>query len=360
MVVGKIRGTHNYLDYRAYKYVIDIFWNFSYRCGFCPCKLASLQPLEFFTECGAESDILAKEVISVQYAQLNKTIGILLPECTNPLTRILKDLDGVRHIEQKLAYCQSLWRYNRPQKGRFREFTQCGWESFDPITTDLEMIYYAAKFLEKLQLPYTLYINHLGDSNYQKEYALFIKEFLIQNNYEIMHTNYLRLLDKKEINFDTPFPLPEEYETYLIKLVQDLQNLKINAQINRRLVRGLDYYQDIIFEFHVEEQAILAGGRYDRITQDWKHPVKATGWALGVERAVEYINYIPNNKIIYFTGSFDSLIKLRELNLPISNCQDTAKFFSKGFWIIKEQEEFKFYHKNYKEGLNYSKFKEVY
>lgn len=358
-----IRGTHNYLDWSVYKYVIDTFWNMSYKCGFCPCKLSSLQPIEFFSECGANSDVFSKEVMSVSRFREENSLpfAVLMPECTNPLVKILKDIDGVRHIHPKLAYCQNLWRYNRPQKGRLREFIQCGWECFDDNVSDLEIIYYAADLLNTLNIPYTLHINHLGNLEYQLEYSLFIKKYM-QNilDQNLSDNGYLRLLDKQ--NIDIPeYPLPENYKQELDHLVNGLKELNIHTQINRKLVRGLDYYDDIVFEFIVNEQAVLAGGKYTRMTNIWKHPARAIGWAVGIERIVQYINYNTKYKTIYFAGKFENLIKLRNLNLPISGCKDDIKFLKKGEWIVREHlNEFKFIHKDYKESFDYLHFLKIF
>ena len=155
--------------------------------------------------------------------------------------------------------------------------------------------------------------------------------------------------------------LNEKSKDFFAKVIEGLTQLNIPFKLNPKLVRGLDYYDDIVFEFIVNEQAVLAGGKYTRMTNIWKHPARAIGWAVGIERIVQYINYNTKYKTIYFAGKFENLIKLRNLNLPISGCKDDIKFLKKGEWIVREHvNEFKFIHKDYKESFDYLHFLKIF
>jgi len=289
-----VRGMKNHIDARSHYNLSKIFWEQSDLYGVQPVKLSAIQPIEWFTSTSGEaSDIVSKEMMLASRYIDKKEVGILCPEYTGPLVKILEGLGGVQHLQKnKFGYFASAYRYNRPQAGRFREFTQCGWEWFD--SDEAEVIFGAWQFLEKIGWSdAVLKINNIGTEADQKNYAKTLVEFLKDKELspEVSHklqNSALRILDIDDVGYELP-----EYQISDIskfdRLLERLSDLGIKFTVDRKLVRGLDYYEETVFEFVMpyRNQTILAGGRYDRITSNWPKKSQAIGWSAGVERLLE-------------------------------------------------------------------------
>ena len=257
---------------------------------------------------GESSDIVNKEMYTFNdrsdrsiTLRPEGTAGVVRAYIENALDRSAKP--------QRLWYRGPMFRYERPQTGRFRQFNQIGIEAFGMPAPylDLEVIQLAHGFLKKLGLKdLTLHINSLGNEISREQYKKDLKTFLDKHRNEVcedcqrrIDQNPLRVLDCK---------VPEDQKLYenapFIKDSFDEESLKIWAEVkaglealeidyveDSRLVRGLDYYSHCVFEFKTEDKGlgqqstVLGGGRYDKlVTQLGGAETPAVGWALGMER----------------------------------------------------------------------------
>ena len=270
---------HSLLDARAYRAVESEFWSHACAYGLQPVKLSAVYPAEWFADAGETADICSKEMISVARQIDGKPIGVLAPEYTAPLSRLLKAVGGPGHCgADRFAYFGRAYRYNRPQAWRFREFTQCGWECYGSLFSEPEIIYGAYEFLCRLGwVDVELKINTIGTAEEQKQYARTLKahfgSFADPDLQAKLTRSPLRVLDVLAKDaVDLPeWSLSTDTKHEFDKLCTNLDAMGVRYTVDRSLVRGLDYYEKTVFEFCVPgtDCALLSGGRYDRITNDW-------------------------------------------------------------------------------------------
>ncbi|GES90339.1 histidine--tRNA ligase [Rhizophagus clarus] len=265
---------------------------------------------------GNDSDIVGKELYSFVDKGGDKLT--LRPEGTAGIVRALISNNLIYDLPQKFYYYGPMFRHERPQKGRLRQFEQFGVELFghEHPTSDIEVIDIAWTFLNKIGLgdSIELEINSLGDNESRMKYRDVVREYLHKNERHLsedsvrrISTNPLRVLDSKNpkdalVIQDCP-TITEYYNSTSAKrfkvVCQGLQNLNILYKINPRLVRGLDYYDNTIFEFKcmnanlgTAQGTVLAGGRYDGLVQimGGKEKVPGIGWAAGIDRLAIILN----------------------------------------------------------------------
>ena len=290
---------------------------------------------------GEETDIVSKEMYSwTDQGGENLT---LKPELTASVARayIQHNLGLVSPVN-KLYYIDALFRRERPQKGRYRQFHQFGVEAFgsEHPEIDAEVIALAISIfysvgLEELQLN----INSIGSPECRKNYRIALQEFLkphfsnlSETSQKRFNNNPLRILDTKaphEINILNDAPIISNYwtdedETHFKKVIEYLDILEIKYQLMPRLVRGLDYYTQTTFEITSSnlgaQDAICGGGRYDGLVEMLGgKPTPGIGFAAGMERLLLAIknNQSKKNKVqIYIVGLGDNargtVIKLAE------------------------------------------------
>ena len=224
-------------------------------------------------------------------------------------TDIVTKEEGMQqNLPVKLYYAGPMFRYERPQKGRQRQFTQFGVEMLGVASpqADIEVIAMAYEFLENLGLAgaVTVEINSLGDAESRKAYREKLVNYLKQHYDELsedsknrLEKNPLRVLDSKEecdkrIVENAPLyadSLNETSAAFFQEVLKGLDSLGIKYRVNNRLVRGLDYYSHTVFELTTDklgaQGTVLAGGRYDGlVAQMGGGDVPGIGWACGVER----------------------------------------------------------------------------
>lgn len=290
---------------------------------------------------GEETDIVSKEMYSwTDQGGENLT---LKPELTASVARayIQHNLGLVSPVN-KLYYIDALFRRERPQKGRYRQFHQFGVEAFgsEHPEIDAEVIALAISIfysvgLEELQLN----INSIGSPECRKNYKIALQEFLkphfsnlSETSQKRFNNNPLRILDTKaphEINILNDAPIISNYwtdedKTHFNKVIEYLDILEIKYQLMPRLVRGLDYYTRTTFEITSSnlgaQDAICGGGRYDGLVEMLGgKPTPGIGFAAGMERILLAMkkNQSKKNKVqIYIVGLGDSargtVIKLAE------------------------------------------------
>lgn len=264
----------------------------------------------FSRSVGETSDIVSKEMYEF-YDKGNRHLA-LRPEGTAPIVRsfVENKLYGPEHAKPyKVYYMGSMYRYERPQSGRMREFHQLGAEVFGSSNpaTDVETIALAMDFFNELGLKnFSLVINSLGDKEsrdtYRKALIAYLEphfDELSKDSQTRLHKNPLRVLDSKdkqdkEIVKDAPSILdyltePSQKHFNMVKSM--LEALNISYTIDRNMVRGLDYYNDTIFEVMTEAETfgsittICAGGRYNGLVEEIGGPeTPSFGFGIGMER----------------------------------------------------------------------------
>ena len=229
----------------------------------------------------------------------------LRPEGTAGLVRSLIT-NGLDDEEiKKFFYIGPMFRYERPQKGRKRQFFQAGVELIgNAIYGDLEVIQVANMILDKLGIESNLEINFLGDNESLKAYNKYLDDYLSRSNEvpEYVKKNPIRALDSKDEKVKILMSEAKSIESFLNEKQKNkfsdtknkLNELNINFEENKNLVRGLDYYNGLVFEFTSSElgaqNAIIGGGRYDGLIESLGgRNLPATGFALGIDRLSEII-----------------------------------------------------------------------
>ena len=257
---------------------------------------------------GDTTDIVTKEMYDF-YDKGDRHIT-LRPEATAPVVRAyVENKKFAPEVQKpfKVYYTGPMFRYERPQAGRLREFHQIGVENFGSKNpaTDVETIAMAKAFFDQLGVQnIKLVINSLGDSDTRKAYREALIGYLEQHldalssdSKRRLHENPLRVLDSKEkadieIVKDAPSILDflsEASQTHLADVTAMLDSLSIAYQVDQNMVRGLDYYNDTIFEFMTDikgkELTLCGGGRYDSLVSYFAGPeTPGFGFGLGVER----------------------------------------------------------------------------
>ncbi len=279
----------------------------------------------FHRSAGEESDIVTKETYDFQ--DRSGRLNTLRPEGTAGVIRsvIENKLYASPVMPQKLYYVGPMFRYERPQKGRQRQFHQFGAEligSYSPLA-DGEVISYAYSLIEALKLKdITVYINSLGDKESQENYKKALVEYLSNNVSSLCEdcqrrfsTNPLRILDckvdaKSELFNDLPHPidyLTDNDKAHFDKVLEYLDVMKIPYKIDHKLVRGLDYYTHTIFEIKASlsglgtQDTLGGGGRYNNLIKELGGPeMGACGFAFGMERLIIALEALRKNEVSNF------------------------------------------------------------
>ena len=269
-----------------------------------------LESTELFSRSvGSSSDIVNKELYS--FLDKNQKSISLRPEGSASVIRAIIQKKQ-EHEKHKLWYQGPMFRYERPQKGRFRQFHQVGIEylGYEEGLSEFELISMLINISKQLEISrYSLKINHLGDIEAKENFCIALKSFL-EPHLSSLHekdiarlaSNPLRVLDSKEESTklllkDAPrfndF-ISEKSKLFLKDLVEHYSD-QCDITIDSNLVRGLDYYTGLVFEVVSEElgaqDAFLGGGRYDHLsTELGGKPMTAIGFAVGLERIIELMN----------------------------------------------------------------------
>ena len=331
MAIKALKGTKDILPEESYvwRYISDCAESVFKKYNFKKISTPVIEATELYQRgVGDSTDIVNKEMYSFQKSDHNIT---LRPENTAGVVRAFLEHNMQRDIQPvKLWYSGPMFRYERPQAGRQRQFHQIGVEMFgsaDP-SADADCIKTAVEFLKSVGLyNLTVEINSLGCSRCRTKFREKIKTLIepllpelcsdCKRRYE---TNPLRILDCKNPNctalfeknnlFDSlsKIDLCDNCSEHYEKLKQYLGILKVEYVENPFLVRGLDYYTRTVFEIKSEnlgsQNAVCGGGRYDNLVETLGGPsVPAVGWAVGVERIYSLIEKPQMQKADYFVIS---------------------------------------------------------
>jgi histidyl-tRNA synthetase len=268
---------------------------------------------------GETTDIVEKEMYT--FDDRNGESLTLRPEGTASCVRAADQAGLLFNQTQRLWYTGPMFRYERPQKGRYRQFHQIGVESFGMGSADIdaELIILSARLWQKLGLleHVELQLNTIGLASERETYKAALVDYLTQFKEQLdedsqrrLGTNPLRILDSKDESTQAVLKgapnledfIGEESQAHFNFLQAILKANGISYVINRRLVRGLDYYGKTVFEWvttHLGSQAtVCAGGRYDGLVEQLGgKSTPAVGFAMGIERLVlllETLSLIPN------------------------------------------------------------------
>ena len=323
----KVKGTYDILppEIEKWNHVISLLQSLSNSFGFEEIKTPIIENLDLFKQnVGFETDV-SKEMFSWEDSSNNHLA--LKPEMTAPVVRAFIESGFYRSKPLcKLFYIDALFRREKPQKGRQRQFHQFGVEALgcSEIEQDVEIILLATKILCQLGIENTvLQINNIGNTDtrqlYQEklsQYFTSYKSQLSKISINRLEVNPLRILDsKEEMDFDiinkapmiTEYLSKEEKSNYS-NLLSHLDALNISYEENGRLVRGLDYYNSTTFEISTissrSQNALLGGGRYDYLVESMGGPsTPAVGFAAGIERLILESNLkLPNKGPDFFIG----------------------------------------------------------
>ena len=304
-----VRGTRDVLpeEARRVRHVIETGRNVAERYGYDEMATPVFEFTEVFSRTlGETSDIVTKEMYT--FEDRNGDSLTLRPEGTAGIARALISGGLVEQLPLKFFYAGPMFRHERPQKGRLRQFHQIGVELLgvaEPVG-DVEVIALGSAVLNALGVSgsTTLELNTLGNAASRAAYRQSLTEYFGGRRQELsedgrarLARNPLRILDSKDEGDRAVVAGAPELDDYLDAESRDffatvregLDSLGVGYRRNPRLVRGLDYYCHIAFEFTTDELgaqgAVLAGGRYDGLVETMGGPrTPGVGWASGIER----------------------------------------------------------------------------
>ncbi len=304
-----VRGTHDILpeEGRRHRFVVETSREIAGRYGYRDIATPIFEFSEVFRRTlGDTSDIVTKEMYS--FADRGGDELTLRPEATAGIARALISGGLSQQLPLKFFCTGPMFRYERPQKGRLRQFHQIDVELLgvgEPLA-DIEIVALGAHVLEALGVldKTSLELNTLGDGASREAYRAVLVEYLNDHKKNLskdsqarLERNPLRILDSKDhgdraIVTDAPEVtdhLSDEAGDFFATVTAGLDALGIRYRLNPRLVRGLDYYCHTAFEFVTDQLgaqgAVIAGGRYDGLVETMGGPATpGIGWAGGVER----------------------------------------------------------------------------
>ena len=353
-MIEQVKGTRNIAndDSAKYLHVKNTFINKFSDYGYKYIQTPLLEYKELFDKSIGESS----EIVTKQMYELKDKGGrdlVLRPEGTSSVVRYHAEFN--KDNTSKYSYFGSMFRYENPQKNRYREFNQAGSEivGLIDIYSDFQIINDSLNFINNLLPGTTLKINTIGSIEDREAYVKVLYEYFSKNkeklsneSLEKIENNTLRILDSnnsedREIISDAP-TINEYINTHskenFESLLRLLDNSQINYEIDYSLVRGLDYYNDLTFEFHTEESVVVGGGgRYDNLAKILSiGDFNGVGVAFGVERIMNLLSEIKISSKYYLLGTnIDNLTKYSKI-LDENNIN-----YNKPSRVSKENSQFK-------------------
>ena len=353
-MIEQVKGTRNIAndDSAKFLHVKNTFINKFSDYGYKYIQTPLLEYKELFDKSIGESS----EIVTKQMYELKDKGGrdlVLRPEGTSSVVRYHAEFN--KDNTSKYSYFGSMFRYENPQKNRYREFNQAGAEivGLIDIYSDFQIINDSLNFINNLLPGTTLKINTIGSIEDREAYVKVLYEYFSNNkeklsneSLEKIKNNTLRILDSnnsedREIISNAP-TINEYINTHskenFESLLRLLDNSQINYEIDYSLVRGLDYYNDLTFEFHTEESVVVGGGgRYDNLAKILSiGDFNGVGVAFGVERIMNLLSEIKISSKYYLLGTnIDNLTKYSKI-LDENNIN-----YNKPSRVSKENSQFK-------------------
>jgi histidyl-tRNA synthetase len=312
------RGTHDLIgeDQRRHHRVVETARHVAACYGFDEWITPIFEDTRVFSRTlGETSDVVTKEMYT--FPDRGGDLVTLRPEGTAGVCRALVTNGLTQSLPKKVFYAGPMFRYERPQKGRYRQFHQIGIELIGPAEplADAEVVACGWDILKALgiQADTVLEVNTLGDPESRAAYrealvAYFTahKSALSEESLTRLERNPLRILDSKDerdrgivAGAPTIGPyLTDAAATFYARLKELLARFGVPFRENPRIVRGLDYYGHTAFEFVTSklgsQGTVMAGGRYDGLVAEMGGPpTPAVGWAAGIERLAMLLDFVP-------------------------------------------------------------------
>jgi len=288
--------------------------------GYQEIRFPVVESTELFSRSNQASDMVSKEMYTFE-DKGGDSIS-LRPEGTASCVRACIDNDLIRIDSPRLWYNGPMFRYERPQKGRSRQFHQSSVEVFGihGPEIDAEIIQLSSRLWKKLGIEENVYleINSIGNENTRLNYTKDLLEFFapLRENLDDdlvrkLHENPLRILDSKSPEIQSLLKgapkitnyLDEESENHFRKLINILEMLGISYAVNPNLVRGLDYYNKTVFEWKTSslgsQDTVCAGGRYDNLIEELGGKAcPAIGFSIGMERLILLLQDSGDSKLV--------------------------------------------------------------
>lgn len=309
--IQAIRGMNDLLPDQspAWQQVESIIRNVAASYGYSEIRMPVLESTQLFKRSiGEVTDIVEKEMYT--FDDRNGESVTLRPEGTASCVRAGNQHGLLYNQIQRLWYMGPMFRYERPQKGRYRQFHQFGIETFgiDSADADAEVILLSARLWQAFGIAdqVELQLNSLGSNEARANYRDALRSYLSDYASELdedsqrrLETNPLRILDSKDANTQKLLEnapklsdyWDDESREHFKQLTMRLENAGVKFTLNKRLVRGLDYYNRTVFEWVTTalgaQGTVCAGGRYDGLVEQLGgKATPAVGFAMGMERLV--------------------------------------------------------------------------
>jgi len=296
---------------------------------------------------GEQSDIVTKEMYS--FVDKNDDTVCMIPEGTASCVRLAleNNLTYDRGVKKnRYYYIAPMFRHERPQKGRYRQFNQFGVEFFgeESFLEDVDLLILCNKLFSQINLSdVKLSLNTIGSSQDRKKYSQDLHEYFTKNSKSLTDQqkktasiNPMRLLDTKDSKLKSIIESAPNISNYINidsmknfdKIQTTLSDLNISYIHDQKLVRGLDYYNDLVFEWKTDklgtQDAICAGGRYDGLSKAvGGRDVPSVGFAMGMDRIIQLLSYQSNEIIIGLSLISDNMN--HEYNL-INHIRDNIEY----------------------------------
>ena len=329
-MIEQVKGTRNLygLEAQKYLYIYDIFRRSFNTYGYDLIELPTIEHKELFDKSiGENSEIVTKQMYEFK-DKANRDL-VLRPEATASVVRFHNEF--FKNESKKYSYFGKMFRYENPQKNRYREFVQAGAEIVGTIDeySNLQILKTSIRFLKLLKVNSKLNINTIGTTEEREEYISELDKYFNKNKKELskesvdkIGKNTLRILDSND-PFDKQIIdlapviydyLSDEtlaqYETFK----KELKKEGIDFVENPKLVRGLDYYNDLTFEFVANGTVVGGGGRYDSLSEILGlGKLSGVGVAFGVDRLINIVKSIPSKTRVMLIAQ-----NLSDLNLVSS------------------------------------------
>ena len=329
-MIEQVKGTRNLYGLEAQKYlhIYDIFRSSFNTYGYDLIELPTIEHKELFDKSiGENSEIVTKQMY--EFKDKGNRDLVLRPEATASVVRFHNEF--FKNESKKYSYFGKMFRYENPQKNRYREFVQAGAEIVGTIDeySNLQILKTSIRFLKLLKVNSKLNINTIGTTEEREEYISELDKYFNKNKKELskesvdkIGKNTLRILDSND-PFDNQIIdlapviydfLSDEtlaqYETFKKELTKE----GIDFVENPKLVRGLDYYNDLTFEFVANGTVVGGGGRYDSLSEILGlGKLSGVGVAFGVDRLINIVKSIPSKTRVMLIAQ-----NLSDLNLVSS------------------------------------------
>ena len=310
-MIEQVKGTRNLygLDAEKYLYIYDIFRKSFNTYGYDLIELPTIEYKELFNKSiGENSEIVTKQMY--EFKDKGNRDLVLRPEATASVVRFHNEF--FKNESKKYSYFGKMFRYENPQKNRYREFIQAGAEIVGTIDeySNLQILKSSIRFLSLLNIKSKLNLNTIGTKEEREKYIRELDKYFSKNKRELskesvdkIGKNTLRILDSND-PFDNQIidlapviydflsnETLSQYETFK----KELKTNGIDFVENPKLVRGLDYYNDLTFEFVANGTVVGGGGRYDSLSEILGlGKLSGIGVAFGVDRLINTIRSIPS------------------------------------------------------------------